>query len=1148
MKQWRNKGREIGWSRMMSKVEFRNVPHMPWISTLRHAWKVCSLLEKRTPISEKGSLMKAPMRLGVLFLLGLATGVAQARWVELRPDGASGVRLLESREGSSRLVCEVAGFESRSRTVEGLACEEIRVPGAAITQEAGAPELPLWAASVVIPDQGLCQVSVVAEEHVDLPLRPLPSKGNLPRTVDPASLPYRFGPAFGERAWPREQVLLREPYILRDWRGQTVIFQPFQYLAEEGLLRVFTRLEVEVTCVPGPAGPNALQRSTPPATVDKDFALIYGQRFLNYGSTVERYTPLSGQGRLLIICHDDFLDEMAPFVDWKRQKGQTVDLVAKSSVGSTSAALLAYVQAQYQSPGLASLLLVGDAEQMPSPSHSGGSSDPTYAMLAGNDHYPDILVGRFCAATGAQVATMVERCVEYERNPEAGADWYRHGTGIGSSEGAGIGDDGEADWVHMNGIRSDLLGFNYTLVDQIYDPGATAAMVSNAVNAGRSFMNYVGHGSESGWVTTGFSITQVNALANENRLPFIVDVACVNGQFAGTTCFAEAWMRATRNGNPIGAVGIYASTINQSWAPPMCAQDECTDLLVGQSPMAFGALCFNGAMRMNDEYADYAMTRTWTLFTDPTLDVRTTTPIAFAASHASVLLAGQGSFPVQTGVPGAQATLWHSGQMLGTAVADGAGLALIPLSTAPEVGQILTLTLFAHNRLTVQSAVEVISPAGAWVSLAGHSLDGDGLATPDEITWLGLELANVGTQDAQNLSLSLSSSHEDVLAIAGAPTVAQLAAGTSVQVSHAFQLSLGPGLVDGEALPFTLVASDGTGQSWSMALTITGQVRPRLAFSPDSLAFHALPGDVDSGVLQVANTGHAPLNWSLSFLPDPSTTSARDMSGSTISALESSFLSGASFTLHLSLVNASPDNEWALGASLQVPAGVSVVSSTDFVVEGGLSLSTDNMTGNGALLSWIDPDGGWGNIYPGETATATVELMVSPGFATDLVMDWVINGDVYGADPHAVGGQLVLTREGAVTPPWLSLNHSSGTLLPGQSVQVALTADALLLTDGLWTGRLIMESSDPDQALRLIPVSLQVGGLAAVAQLRIVYEGNCQSRLEWDPVAGATAYRVCQSDGLGQAFTPIADTVEALWLLPCGVPGTKLYQVRAVRD
>ena len=647
---------------------------------------------------------------GLLLNLALCLA-AGAAWIETTPGGSTGVRLLSGGQ-APRLLCEVAGFEARPLRIGGRDYHQLRVPDAAVTLQAGAPELPVLAASLIIPDLGSMSLVLVAEEHVELALDVAPSKGNLTREVDPATVPWTLGPLYGNAAqaaaWPAEPALLREPYILRDHRGQTVVFQPFQ-VRPGGRLRVYTRLEVELRPV-ADAAPNPLVRQLPPRVVDPSFAAVYARHFLNAGDA-ERYQPLEEQGRLLIICADALLGELAPFVEWKRQQGMEVDLRAKSQVGATAGAILAFVEDYYVAPGLAALLLVGDAEQVPSPSAAGGSSDPSYAMLAGNDFYPDILVGRFSGSTAAQIATQVERSVEYERDPEAGADWYHLGTGIGSAEGAGIGDDGEADWEHQDGLRADLLAYTYSAVDQIYDPGASAVTLSAALNQGRSILNYTGHGSVSAWGTTGFSSSHVGALTNENRLPFIIDVACVNGQFAGGTCFAEVWMRATRNGNPTGAVGIYASTINQSWAPPMAAQDECVDLLTAESALSFGGICYNGAMRMNDEYADYAMTRTWTLFGDPTLQVRTATPLPLTLAHEAVLFSSQASFAVGTGVPGARAALYAEGIIYGAATADAAGLVEIPLWQAPEPGRVLTLTVTAHNHLTHQAPVTVLAEA-----------------------------------------------------------------------------------------------------------------------------------------------------------------------------------------------------------------------------------------------------------------------------------------------------------------------------------------------------------------------------------------------------------------------------------------------------
>ena len=148
------------------------------------------------------------------------------------------------------------------------------------------------------------------------------------------------------------------------------------------------------------------------------------------------------------------------------------------------------------------------------------------------------------------------------------------------------------------------------------------SMVAKVVNDGVSIINYTGHGSETSWVTTDFSNSGVKALTNANKLPFIFSVACVNGNFTSYTCFAEVWLRANKNNEPTGAIGFYGSSINQSWQPPMEAQDKFNELFYTEKFTTFGQLCFKGSCSMIDKYQSggAAMFKTWIYFGDPSLD------------------------------------------------------------------------------------------------------------------------------------------------------------------------------------------------------------------------------------------------------------------------------------------------------------------------------------------------------------------------------------------------------------------------------------------------------------------------------------------------------------------------------------------------
>jgi len=419
---------------------------------------------------------------------------------------------------------------------------------------------------------------------------------------------------------------------------------------------------------------------------------------------------------MLVICYDDpaFLAAMQPLVDWKNQMGVPCEMVTTTDAGGTAAAIDAYITQYYNDHGVTYVLLVGDAAQVPTLTAAGGSSDPSYATVTA-DMYPDLFVGRFSAEAASQVETQVLRTIEYEKRPQIGADWYHKGMGVASDQGPG--DDGEYDYEHVGYIRDDLLGFTYTEVDEIYDPTATAAMVTAGLNEGRSIINYCGHGSTTSWGTTGFSNTDVNALTNDNMLPFIFSVACVNGQFAGYTCFGEAWLRATNGGEPTGAIGAYMSSINQSWDPPMDAEDEMDDLLVGTSAQGvrrtFGGLCYNGCGHMMDEYGTNGedMFLTWHIFGDPSLRVRTDTPSAITVNHLPVIYPSMTTFDVEVvGVEEALCALYGNGVLYGSALTDASGNATIPIGTMPPVGETLTLTVTAFNTETYTADIPVIVP------------------------------------------------------------------------------------------------------------------------------------------------------------------------------------------------------------------------------------------------------------------------------------------------------------------------------------------------------------------------------------------------------------------------------------------------------
>ncbi len=520
----------------------------------------------------------------------------------------------------------------------------LSVPEAPIFLEKGYPELPRVNRSIVIPDEAKMSIEIVEAEYdtVDGVLI-APSKGSLSRSIDPKAVPYTFSDFYEtDTFWPTNTVELSQPFIIRDMRGITIRFNLFRHNAVKKQLIVCKHLVVRVYS-DGMDDVNVKQRQT--THPDHDFYKLYQRLFLNYsedqGKSLKKaaYDDIGETGRMLIIAADDFYDEMISLRDWRTRKGYRTRLVKCSDVGTTDVHIQDYIQDMYDEVGSVTyILLVGEgivddipSTSVPYPGTEAAPKDPMYTTkLVGDDNYPDAYISRLSAENVDQVENQVRRIIKYETNPAAGS-WFQRGAGIASDdEGYGI-----KDWERCDLLRTDLLNYGYTLIYQIYDPGATAAQLTYAVNKGCGIINYIGHGTCTCWTTTGFSNNNVENLNNTNLLPFVFSVACNVGYFADSTystCFAEAWLRSGTSDNPIGAIGFYGSSISQPWIQPCVAQAEAVNLLVADDKITIGGLCFNGSCKMIEDYPSTApgVFNTWHIFGDAATHVWTDTPSEFA--------------------------------------------------------------------------------------------------------------------------------------------------------------------------------------------------------------------------------------------------------------------------------------------------------------------------------------------------------------------------------------------------------------------------------------------------------------------------------------------------------------------------------------
>jgi len=512
--------------------------------------------------------------------------------------------VLSTDENSTTIEFNMPELQFDKVTIDGKDWNLLTADNMISTMVKGLPMLPEARRSIHVGDLAAYSVRIIRSEvsEIDLDLGIAPSKGHLTRNIDPASIPFVFDKVYNEDKWyPEINASIGETYIVRDLRGQNFIINPVQYNPLRKKLRIYNKILFEIYADNAKTPVNQYVRSKPLEKVSAEFSGIYNTLFLNYGKGFAEYTPIPEPGRLLIIYHSSYASTVQPFYEWKLSKGMpTIKAEYPTETGTGSAAIKTYIQNLYNSAaGLTYIILIGESNQIPTlyGQSEGAASDPSYVKLVGSDAYPDAYISRISVANATNLEYVLHKIQRYETMPFGGssAAWYLKGTGVASSEGS------PPDWQRANLLR-DLLYDNmfFTEVDEIYDPGATAAMVSAALNEGRSIINYIGHGSGTSWSTTGFSVSNVNSLNNGWMNPFIIDVACLNGDFEMSECMEEAWLRAGSMTSPKGAIAVYGSSTNASWVPPCDMQNHGMMLLTTRERNTVGGVSFNGVMYAMD--------------------------------------------------------------------------------------------------------------------------------------------------------------------------------------------------------------------------------------------------------------------------------------------------------------------------------------------------------------------------------------------------------------------------------------------------------------------------------------------------------------------------------------------------------------------
>ena len=495
-------------------------------------------------------------------------------------------------------------------------------------------------------------------------------------------------------------------------------------------------------------------------------------------------------------------------------------------------------------------------------------SDNIYADVDGNS-MPDVILARMTAQDATQLETMVTKFLDYERTPPTDPDFYDHPiTALGyqterwfqicSESVAGFWEVIQGKTVNrINAIYSGnpvtgpwSTATNTATVLNVFGPNGlgyipatpgevncswygTANDVINGINDGAFMLQHRDHGSETGWGEPAFQSSHINSLTNTD-LPFIFSINCLTGKYnmAGE-CFAEKFHRYTYNGENSGCLGIIAASeisysfVNDTYVWGMY-DNMWPDFMpdYGTTPDSRGVLpaFANAAGKYFLEQSSWPYNTnnkevTYNLFHhhgDAFSVVYSEVPQDLTVLHDPVLLGGLTSFTVLADV-GSFISLTIDNEIIGTGVGTGAPVSISIESQMPGTTMLITVTKQNYFRYTAE--VPVIPPTGSYVVFNDVTIDdtagnGNGLIDFSETVLLSIGIENIGTVNANNVIVTLSTEDEYITITDNIENYGTVNAGTTVTVTNGFEIDVDGLIPDQHSVIIELNATDGS-DTWT---------------------------------------------------------------------------------------------------------------------------------------------------------------------------------------------------------------------------------------------------------------------------------------------------------------------------------------------
>jgi len=503
-------------------------------------------------------------------------------------------------------------FSMTNEIIDNNNYYDINLPGIAVQVEPGLPKLPVFKKFIEVPVgyEINAELNINSSKEyigiVPVAAQKVPDRNqNLSGLVETPV--FNEAVYHGNTIYPSKLVELGEVQYFGNKRVQELIVWPFQFDASKNTLTAFFNIEVTITYSQQKGKFNLSEPEMVSSySIEKiadDFVLAFnsGERSKN-----EKVAP-----GMLIITHDDFYESILPFAEWKNRQGIKTKVVKISELGQKREAqdirsqITQYLKVDANNFKNDYLLLVGDISYIPAFNGVYNAlNDHGYSTLNEGDFLPDIITGRFSVNSKEECDIYVKKIINYERNiqPTDSFKWLKNAVVAASND--------KLDDHHGKHIVSEFLKSGFKKVDDLRMSiqKFTGYNLINAINDGRSWVFYIGHGDETAWLTTGtFTKTTIDKELNYNgTTPAIISVACLNADldYKYGDCFGEHWMNA---GVDKGAVAFMGATeLTPFFYSDTLGKHAMIGYLEGKAE-TFGEAMVYGKMKMYEAFHDNSL-------------------------------------------------------------------------------------------------------------------------------------------------------------------------------------------------------------------------------------------------------------------------------------------------------------------------------------------------------------------------------------------------------------------------------------------------------------------------------------------------------------------------------------------------------------